>query len=269
MGKRLIQQARGKGGPRYRAPSFRYQGVVKYPPLAAETLVGTVKELLHCAGHSSPLTRVRFASGTESLLVAPEGLRVGDLIQCGEDAPLTPGNMLPLSKIPEGTLIYNIESNPGDGGKFVRASGTAARVLSTHKGRVLVSLPSKKEKDFHPNCRATVGICAGGGRLDKPLMRAGTALHKYKAKNKLWPQSGGQKMNAVDHPFGCKRSSRKGMPHIAPANAPPGRKVGKIRPKQVGRKSTKSVKERIPISRISPRRASADGAHRVHPSCAC
>lgn len=243
MGKRLIQQARGKGGPRYRAPSFNYAGAISYPTISDSTLEGTVTELVHCPGHSSPLARINY--GDQSvLLVAPEGVRVGEKLLCGATAPLTRGNILPLAKIPEGTIIYNIESQPGDGGKFVRASGTFARVVSATEKAIIVSLPSKKEKEFNPQCRATVGQCSGGGRLDKPLMRAGSAYFKYKVKNKLWPQSASVKMNAVDHPYGCKRSSRKGKPNIADKNAPPGRKVGKIRPRQTGRRSTKSVADK-------------------------
>ena len=244
MGKNLIQQARGKGGPRYRAPSFNYAGEVRYALLKGPLFEGKITEIIHSAGHSAPLMKVRYAGNDmspEALLVAPEGVRIGDVVQFGPDAQISNGNTLPLEKIPEGTTVYNIENNPGDGGKFVRSSGTFGRVSAKFKDKVLVILPSKKEKAFKPSCFATVGICAGGNRLEKPLLKAGNSYYKFKARNKLWHSCRGLAVNAVDHPYGCKRSSRKGKPNIAPKNAPPGRKVGKIRPRRTGRTRGSSV----------------------------
>jgi len=132
-------------------------------------------------------------------------------------------------------LIYNIESNPGDGGKLVRSSGTFARVVSQLKNKVVVQLPSKKTKEFNPDCRAIIGSVAGSGRLEKPLLKAGTRHHKMKARNKLYPITSGVSMNAVDHPFGGSKSSHKGRPTTARKNAPPGRKVGMVRARKTGR----------------------------------
>ncbi|MBS3176295.1 50S ribosomal protein L2, partial [Candidatus Woesearchaeota archaeon] len=130
MGKRLIQQARGSGGPTYRAPSFRYQGRAAHHPLNPQPLVGKIIDLITCQGHSAPLARVQYEDGKTCLLLAADGLRVGDVVTSGSNAAVERGNTLPLTQIPEGTLIYNIEQRPGDGGKFCRASGTFARVLS-------------------------------------------------------------------------------------------------------------------------------------------
>jgi large subunit ribosomal protein L2 len=141
-----------------------------------------------------------------------------------------------LNEIPDGTAIYNIEGIPGDGGKFVRASGTSARVMGKYKNNVVVLLPSKKRKEFHPACRATIGIVAGGGRTEKPLLKAGVAFHKMKAKNKKYPIMAGSAQNAVDHPFGNKRTSRKSKARPVGRNAPPGRKVGMIAARRTGRK---------------------------------
>ena len=95
-------------------------------------------------------------------------------------------------------------------------------------------LPSKKEKSFSPQCRATLGVIAGQGRKEKPFLKAGTRHYYMKARNKLYPRVKGQSMNAVDHPHGTSRSSKKGQPTIADRNAPPGAKVGKIRPRRTG-----------------------------------
>jgi len=142
---------------------------------------------------------------------------------------------LPLNLIPEGVIIYNIESVPGDGGRFVRASGVGARIISKTSKKIVVELPSKKKKEFHPNCRATIGNVAGSGRVEKPFFKAGRKFYAMRAKNKLWPIVSGGAMNAVDHPFGNKRSSRKAKAKPVPKNAPPGRKVGMLRPRHTGR----------------------------------
>lgn len=236
MGKRLIQQARGKGSPRYRAPSFRYKGPAVHKRASDSSANGKIIDIIKCQGHSAPLAKVRYENGEAVLMLAPEGVRVGDAISCGRGAEIKSGNTMALTDIPEGTLIYNIESSPGDGGKFCRASGTFARVLTKLADTVLVELPSKKQKKFQIGCRASVGIIAGGGRTEKPFLKAGRKYYAMKAKNKLWPIVCGQSMNAVDHPHGGSRSSKKNYPYTVSRNAPPGAKVGAIAARRTGRK---------------------------------
>ncbi len=236
MGKRLIQQARGKGSHTYRAPAFRYLGRAKNNLISGETVNGTVVDILHCPGHSAPLTHIRYDNGEDVLSFAAEGMKVGDSVVSGPEAETGQGNVLPLDNIPLGTLIYNIEATPGDGGKFVRSSGVFARVLSKTKDRIVVELPSKKQKGFSPKCRACIGVVAGGGRPEKPLLKAGRNFYRKKARNKLWPKVSGAAQNAVDHPFGGTRSSRKSKARPTSGNAPPGRKVGMLKPKRTGRK---------------------------------
>ncbi|MBI2573229.1 50S ribosomal protein L2 [Candidatus Woesearchaeota archaeon] len=236
MGKNLVQQRRGRGSPTYRSASFKFEGAVK---LYDGEGAGQVVELVHCAGHSSPLMRVAFNSATNlnsTLAFAPDGIKVGDIVQAGQDAQVSAGNILLLKDIPEGTLIHNIELRPGDGGKLVRASGAFARIVSRGQEGVRVLLPSRKEKLFLPTCRAAVGALAGAGRPDKPFLKAGNRYKKMRARNKLYPKVCGISMNAVDHPFGGKCSHIKGRPTQSPRGAPPGRKVGKIAPRRTGRK---------------------------------
>lgn len=234
MGKNLTQQKRGKGGPTYRAPSFRYPGKAKHPK--TDEKKGIVREILHSQGHSSPLIVVEYADGY-NLTIAPEGIKVGEEITCQGDIQIKAGNVLSLGDIPEGTPVFNIEAMPGDGGKFVRSSGTAARVIAKNQGKVVIRLPSKKQKEFPENCLATIGNVAGSGRTEKPFVKAGTKYYKMRAKNKLWPHVCGVSMNAVDHPFGSKGSHTKGRPTQSSRNSPPGRKVGKIAPRRTGRKN--------------------------------
>ena len=234
MGKNLIQQRRGRGSPTYRSASFKFEGEVR---LYSQQGMGKVIELVHCAGHSSPLMRVSFANESVSVLgFAPDGIKVGDFIESGDMAGVRAGNVLSLRNIPEGTLIHNVELRPGDGGKLVRVSGASARVVSRGEEGVRVLLPSRKEKLFLPACRAAVGVLAGSGRPDKPFLKAGTRYKKMRARNKLYPRVCGISMNAVDHPFGGKCSHIKGRPTQSPRSAPPGRKVGKIAPRRTGRK---------------------------------
>ena len=236
MGKNLIQQARGKGSPRYRAPSFRYKGESRYARYEKVTLAGKIIDFIHCPGHSAPLAQIEYENGSVILLQAPEGVRIGDSVEMGDNVEIKKGGILPLKNIPEGTAIYNIESSPGDGGKFVRTSGRFAKVVTKMKNGIVVQLPSSKTRMFLPDCRATIGVIAGSGRKEKPFLKAGTRHYAMKAKNKLYPQVSGTSMNSVDHPFGGSSSSTKGRPTQSSRNAPPGRKVGKIAPKRTGRK---------------------------------
>lgn len=234
MGKRIIAQARGKGGPTYRAPSFRYVGEVHYPNVKEGQFY--VMDIVHCQGHSAPLMLLRSPEGHTFYNVAPEGVSVGQEVYFGDNGESNKGNILSLSKIPEGTFVCNIERVPGDGGKFARTSGSAAKVVTQTEEGVVILLPSKKKKLFNPKCKATIGVVAGSGRVDKPMLKAGVAYHRARAKNKLYPRVSAASMNAVDHPFGNSRSSRKSKARPTPKNAPPGRKVGMVGARRTGRR---------------------------------
>ena len=236
MGKSLIQQKRGKGGPRYRAPSFRYRGKAGFANYSGDVASACITDILHSSGHSAPLMELKYSNGELGLLQAPEGVKVGDKIDIGNEAEVKSGNILPLKNIPEGTSIYNIESNPGDGGKFVKASGTFARIITKMENVILVELPSSKRRTFLPECKAAIGIVAGSGRTEKPFLKAGNKFYAMRAKNKMWPIVSGTSMNSVDHPFGGSSSHSKGIPTQSARNSPPGRKVGKIAPKRTGRR---------------------------------
>lgn len=236
MGKNLIQQKRGKGSPRYRAPSFRYKGKAAFGRYEKNKEINAdIIDILHCSGHSAPLMELRYNNNEVGLLQAPERIKVGDRIEMGENVELKNGNILPLKNIPEGTSIYNIEANPGDGGKFVRASGAFAKIVTKMEDGIVVELPSNKRRKFLPECKAIIGVVAGSGRTEKPFLKAGNKFYAMRAKNKLWPNVSGTSMNSVSHPFGGSSSHAKGIPTQSSRNSPPGRKVGKIAPKRTGR----------------------------------
>lgn len=237
MGKRIIQQARGTGSPTYKSPGFKFKADSKLKPINKELVQGKIVDLVHCAGHSAPLIRVCYDDGQMVLFAAPENIRVGDTISSGPGALCEPGNILSLKEIPEGTTIYNIESQPGDGGKFCKTSGGFARVAAKTLKTVTVVMPSKQQKKFNADCRAVIGIVAGSGRIDKPFLKAGTKMYKMRSKNKLYPRTSACAMNAIDHPFGNSRSSRKAKNKGASKHASPGRKVGSLWPKRTGKRN--------------------------------
>jgi large subunit ribosomal protein L2 len=140
-----------------------------------------------------------------------------------------------LKDIPAGSSIFNIEANPGDGGKIIRAGGMSALVSKKlDNNKVAIMMPNKNEIIFSGDCRATLGTIAGAGRVLKPFVKAGRMFYKMKARNKLWPRTSAVKMNAIDHPFGSGRGKRI-KSKIAKRNAPAGARVGHIRPSRTGR----------------------------------
>ncbi|MEM4368767.1 MAG: 50S ribosomal protein L2, partial [Candidatus Woesearchaeota archaeon] len=112
----------------------------------------------------------------------------------------------------------------------------AAKIVAKYDRKALVELPSKKQRLFDLACRAMIGIPAGGGRVEKPFLKAGNRHFAARRRNKRYPMISGAAQNAVDHPFGNKRTARKAKQRPAPRYAPPGRKVGKLHPRRTGRK---------------------------------
>lgn len=234
MGKRIIAQNRGKGTPTYRAPSHKYKADIRHLPFKDGVIEAKIIDIQHDPVRNGPVALVKLPDGREEYVLAVEGLGVGDKIYAGENVPIQPGNTTYLRNIPEGTQICNIEKYPGDGGKFVRASGTFALVVAREADKVVVQMPSGQLKWFHPNCRATIGVVACGGRPDKPFIKAGKKYHKMKSKATKWPRVRGVAMCAVYHPFGGGKHQHVGRPKTVSRNAPPGRKVGSIAARRTG-----------------------------------
>ena len=232
MGKRIIQQARGRGGPRYRAPSHRYRGKVEYKPLGTN-ISGKVIDILHDPGRNVPIAIVKFEDGSKMLHLACEGLKVGDSVYYGE---LKEGSIVDLDKVPVGSKIFAIENYPGSGPKYCRSSGSFAVVIGKGVNTVSIQLPSGKIIELNSKCRAIYGIPAGGGRKDKPWAKAGKKYHAMKARGKLYPRTKAVAMAPVDHKFGGKRKGRR--PPVS-RHAPPGAKVGTISPRRTGKKKGK------------------------------
>ncbi|MDO8633808.1 MAG: 50S ribosomal protein L2 [archaeon] len=235
MAHRLIQQRRGKGSPTFIA-SRKGVGKLSYPNLNEEKkMVGEIIEFLHDPTKSSALARVMLEDNSSALIVAAEGAFEGQRIEVGKNAEISVGNILPLGDCPEGAPVFSIEMIPGDGGKIARASGSYALILSKEKNNVTLKARSGKILSFNARCRATIGMASGGGRTEKPLVKAGAKYHKMRVKKKFWPIVRGVAMNVIDHPFGGSQH-HPGKSKSTSRNAPPGRKVGAIASKRTGRK---------------------------------
>ena len=242
MGKRLLQQRRGRS-PRFTAHAVRSRARIKHLALQQQRAnqidrspaVEYVFDIVHCPAHSAPLALVG-DDHSQRHIFAPAGLGVGATL---DQTTVTLGTVHTLAELPEGTEVHNVELRPGDGGKLVRGSGTAARIMGKTEAGVILRLPSKQTKLFNPACRASIGVVAGGGRTEKPLLKAGKNYHKLRSRQKLYPRVSGLSMNAVSHPFGSKGSHTKGRPTQSARNDPPGRKVGKIAPSRTGRRKRK------------------------------
>jgi len=242
MGTALISQRKGRKSSVFNAPSHRFTANVVYPlPTPKEkegAMRGEVLELVDDVGRCGILAKILLEDGRVIYNIAAEGQREGDLLSFGSKATVKPGAVLPLAAIPDGVPVYNVELTPGDGGKIARTSGSGAFVLSRDEetGLVSVVLASKSVKMLKPACRVTIGVPAGGGRLEKPLMKAGDAYYKTHARNRYWPIVRGTAMSAYDHPHGGKSF---GCPTAVKRSAPPGQKTGHIAASRTGRKRGK------------------------------
>ncbi|MEE9378789.1 MAG: 50S ribosomal protein L2 [Candidatus Lokiarchaeia archaeon] len=239
MGKRILAQRKGRGVLGFRSPSHRHIGQVKYRPFKENEKLFKFKviDLIHSPGRGAPVAKIQYMDSTKGLWLPPEGIYVGqEFVQSktGYGQSVDVGNILPLKKIPLGTLVFNVEGTSKDGGKFARASGVAAIVRNKSKNKVELLFRSKKTKWIHEMCLATIGVVAGGGRTDKPFLKAGNKFHYVKSKAKKWPVVRGVAMVAASHPYGGGAKQSPHKPTTTSRNAPPGRKVGQIAARRTG-----------------------------------
>ncbi len=227
MGKHLVNQRRGRGtSPTYRSPSHRHIGPVHHHRGEGD---GVVEEIVQAPGRSAPVAIVRYGN-EKGLLIAPDGLEVGHVVTMGKPV-IERGCTLPIGSIPEGTLVYNIEMQPGDGGKLARAAGASALIVGQGE-RTVVQLPSGHMKNFNRNCKATVGVVSGAGRAEKPFYKAGGKFFAYRSTAKAYLRVRGVAMNPVNHPHGGGAHQHVGRPSTVSSGAPPGQKVGRLSPQK-------------------------------------
>ena len=205
-------------------------------------LKGVVRDIIHDPGRGAPLAKVVFRDPYKyrhitQTFIAAEGMYTGQFVYCGKKAVLQVGNVLPISAMPEGTVVCNLEEKSGDRGRIARTSGNYATIIAHNLDtrRTRVKMPSGAKKILPSACRGMVGIVAGGGRVDKPMLKAGRAYHKYKAKRNCWPKVRGVCMNPVEHPHGGGNHQHIGKPSTIRRDASAGRKVGLIAARRTGR----------------------------------
>lgn len=239
MGKRPIVRRRG-ASPNFMAPTHRRVAPANYPTLAkGERLEGTLVALHHDPGRGAPLAEIRLDNGKTFYTVAVESMYVGQRISIGPGSPLAVGNIIPLGEAPEGLMFANIERNPSDGGALFRSSGNYAVLVGKTDGEAILQNPKAKTFVVDANSLGTIGVVAGGGRTEKPFLKAGTKRKLMKSKGRRYPIVRGVAMISTYHPHGGGRHQHVGSSTSVSRNAPPGAKVGLIAPRKTGRKKTR------------------------------
>ncbi|CAB0041389.1 unnamed protein product [Trichogramma brassicae] len=243
---RVIRAQRKGAGSVFRAHTKKRKGAPKLRSLDYSErngyIKGVVKDIIHDPGRGAPLAVVHFRDPykfktRKELFIAPEGLYTGQFVYCGKKANLTIGNVMPVGTMPEGTIICNVEEKTGDRGRLARASGLYATVIAHNPDtkRTRIKLPSGAKKVIPSANRGMVGIVAGGGRIDKPILKAGRAYHKYRVKRNCWPKVRGVAMNPVEHPHGGGNHQHIGHASTVKRGTSAGRKIGLIAARRTGR----------------------------------
>ena len=160
-------------------------------------ITAIVSSIEYDPNRSSNIALISYKDGEKAYILAPKGLKVGDVVESGENVDIKVGNTLPIMNIPVGTFIHNVELKPGKGGQLVRSAGAGAQILGREDKYVLIRLASGETRKILGTCRATVGVI---GNEDYSLVKVGTAGRKRHLGIK--PTVRGSVMNPNDHPHG-------------------------------------------------------------------
>jgi large subunit ribosomal protein L2 len=166
---------------------------------------GKVATIEYDPNRSARISLIHYADGDKRYILQPEGLKVGDTVTSGPDSDIKTGNALPLHRIPEGTMVHNLELMPGRGGKMVRSAGASAQVMAKEGPYVQLRMPSGEIRQVERDCYATVGQVGNVNHENVVLGNAGRSRHLG-----IRPDVRGTAMNAVDHPHGGGRGRSKG-----------------------------------------------------------
>ena len=162
-----------------------------------DDMEATILGIEYDPNRSANIALIEYKDGEKAYILAPQGLTDGDKVISGENVDIKPGNCMPISSIPVGTLIHNIELNPGQGGKLVKAAGQSAQLMAKEGKYAHVRLPSGEMRLVLSRCRATIGVI---GNTDHENIKIGKAGRK---RHMGWrPEVRGSVMNPVDHPHG-------------------------------------------------------------------
>ena len=157
---------------------------------------------------SANIALLHYADGEKRYILSPNGLRVGDSVMSGPDAEIRVGNMLPLTRIPLGTVLHNVELKPGKGGQMVRSAGTGAQLMAREGSYATLRLPSGEMRMVHVNCHATIGQVGNLEHENQTTGKAGRS--RWKGQR---PNVRGVAMNPVDHPMGGGEGRSSGGRH--------------------------------------------------------
>jgi large subunit ribosomal protein L2 len=176
-----------------------------------DNVPATVASIHYDPNRSARLALLKYADGEYRFILAPRGLELGQTVESGLGAPVTPGNSLALKDIPLGTMVHNIEIFPGRGGQMARAAGNAAQIMALEGESALLRLPSGEIRRFDARCRATIGEV---GFMQHSLIVFGKAgRSRWKG---IRPTVRGTAMNPVDHPHGGGEGRTKGRHPVSP-----------------------------------------------------
>ncbi len=169
---------------------------------------GRVVSIEYDPNRSARISLVNYADGEKRYIVHPVGLNVGDMIMSGPNAEIKVGNALPLSNIPDGTFIHNIELLPGKGAQMIRSAGAQAQLMAKDSGFAQLRMPSGEIRKVPDSCLATIGQVSNAEHNTISLGKAGRSRHLG-----IRPTVRGGAMNATDHPMGGGRGKSKGGNH--------------------------------------------------------
>ena len=187
-GRITVRHQGGGNRQKYRIIDFKRQ---------KDDMEATVIGIEYDPNRSANIALIQYEDGTKSYILAPVGLKDGDKVVSGERADIKPGNSMKLENIPVGTMVHNIEINPGQGGKLVRAAGQEAQLMAKEGKYANLRLPSGEMRLIMLNCRATIGTVGNAEYENIKLGKAGKTRHLGKR-----PEVRGSAMNPVDHPHG-------------------------------------------------------------------
>ncbi|HVY19026.1 MAG TPA: 50S ribosomal protein L2 [Bauldia sp.] len=171
-------------------------------------VVATVERLEYDPNRTAFIALVKYADGELSYILAPQRLAAGDTIVASKSADVKPGNAMPLSAMPVGTIVHNIEMKPGAGGQLARSAGTYAQYVGRENGYAILRLQSGEQRLVHQNCFATVGAVSNPDHANENIGKAGR--NRWKGK---MPSVRGVAMNPVDHPLGGGEGRTSGGRH--------------------------------------------------------
>lgn len=206
---RITSRRRGGGHKR------RYR-IIDFKRNKAD-IEGIVRTIEYDPNRSCRIALVQYVDGERRYILAPDGLKVGDHVVASlKRVPLRPGNSMPLSMIPAGIMIHNVELKPGKGGQLARSAGTGARIMAKEGSFVSIKLPSGEIRMVHQDCTATIGDVGNKSHESIGLGKAGRS--RWLGRR---PKVRGVAMNPVDHPMGGGEGKASGGRHpVSPKGVP-------------------------------------------------